>query len=95
MTIRIENLNKATALMKKKDAGCYAYVDTVNFNIIGSKDGLTEKPLLDFYNFSEKEQLTLADLGFQYDTSESIWYVSLFNLGKDRQVERDAEVPIS
>lgn len=87
MTIRIENLNKASSLFKKKDSGCYAYSDSVNFNIIGSTDGLTGKPLLDFDNFSEKEQDTLADLGFQYSIDDATWYFSLFKLGKTQTVE--------
>lgn len=87
MTIRVDNLNKATSLLKKKDSGCYAFTDSVNFNVIGSTDGLTGKPLLDFSNFSEKEQETLADFGFQYDNANAIWYFSLFNLGRTQKVE--------
>lgn len=82
MSLLGRDLKKALTVFSKHDAHYHVYTDTVNLNIVGSNDGITNYPLLDFSSFSDKEVDSLSELGFQYDMDNKSWYLALSKLKK-------------
>lgn len=80
MSILGRDLKKALNIFSKHDAHYHLFMDSINFNIVGSKDGITSFPLLDFSSFTDKEVDVLGEIGFQYDGDNKSWYLALSKL---------------
>ena len=82
MSLLGRDFKKALTIFSKHDAHYHMYTDSVNLNIVGSNDGITNFPLLDFSSFSDKEVDSLGEIGFQYDGESKSWYLALSKLKK-------------